>query len=358
MSLKVGLDIQVLQSHERSGYGYYVEGLFQALQDQAPHDIKIIGLKSRWPTNLSTWPRWYHDRFELNQLATATGVDIIHQPCFSAPKSRQKVVWTLHDLRQTVLHEAMGLPATLYWEKWLPYSARYADQVVVTSNATKNDAIKYLGLASAKMKLITIGLPLGLHAWRPNPELMVCFKEKFKLTEPYFATLGSTQPIKNYPFLIDVFVVLRQAYNRKCQLVIIGSKSWGYGEIQAKLAEHKLIEGQDVVITGYVEDNYKWQLLAESDAFLFPSRYEGFGIPPIEAQAVGTPVLCADNSSLPWVVGDGAILCSATDVKTWLVGYDKLTQTRATLIKNGLENVKRFDWSKIAQEWLALYCSL
>lgn len=357
--LKVGLDIQVLQSQERSGFGYYVDGLYRSvIEFSSQHDIEMIGLKSRWTDSLPTVKRWWHDRFELTGLASKQGVDIIHQPCFSAPKSGKKVIWTLHDLRSIILNEQMSIPAGLYWKKWLPYSARYANQIVATSENTKKDGVKYLGLDPDSIKVITIGLPQILKTWKPGAGILKEAQIKFGVTGPFFSTLGTIQPIKNYPFLIDVFAALRKEFNLTHQLVIIGGKGWDYPNVKSKLAEQDLHEGKDVVITGYASDDEKWNLISASDAFLFPSLYEGFGIPPLESQAVGTPVLCADNSSLPLVVGDGAILASATDVKTWVEGYAKLTKDRADLIENGLKNVKRFDWDTIALEWIKVYKSL
>lgn len=359
--LKVGLDIQVLQCHERSGFGYYVDGLYRSLVELASNlkqDVEIIGLESQWTESLPTVKRWWHDRFELASVASQQGVDSIHQPCFSAPKSGKKVIWTLHDLRSIILREQMSIPASLYWKKWLPYSARYADQIVATSENTKKDGIKYLGLDPDSIKVITIGLPKALEAWKPHGGILDEARLKFGVTGPFFSSLGTIQPIKNYPFLIDVFVALRQEFKLNHQLVIIGGKGWDYPNVRAKLAEHDLKEGKEVVITGYVTDDEKWNLISASDTFLFPSLYEGFGIPPLEAQAVGVPVISADNSSLPWVVGDGAVLASARDVKTWISGYEMLTKDRSTLIKNGLTNVNRFDWNAIALEWIKLYTSL
>lgn len=357
--IKVGVDIQVLQSQERSGFGYYVDGLYQSLLKVAAEEkVEIVGLESRWSEGLATHKRFLHDRFEVAQIANKQGVDLIHQPCFSAPKSNKKTIWTLHDLRQIILDEPMSVPAAMYWKKYLPYSARYADTIVATTESTRNDAVKYLGLQKQQIKVITIGLPHALLGWKPSDDMATSLKQKFGLTGQFLTSLGTIQPIKNYPFLIDVFVALRREHKLKHQLVIIGGKGWDYVNVQKKLQEHRLEEGKDVVITGYATDDEKWQLLHSSEAFLFPSLYEGFGIPPIEAQALGTPVLSSDNSSLPWVLGNSAVLCSATDVASWVRGYDRMINDRTDLIKAGKDNVKRFNWDDIAREWCALYRSL
>ncbi len=358
MKRKVGFDIQVLQGKEPSGFGYYVSGLWQALQEQPSKTIELVGLKSKWDHDLSTLERWQHDRLELANLAQRAAVDIIHQPCFSAPKSDKKVIWTIHDLRQIVLNERMSLPAALYWKKWLPYAARYADTIIATSENTRQDAARYLRLPLESIRVITIGLPQALYTWRMSAAEKEKVVKKFGLTKPFFSSMGTIQPIKNYPFLVSVFAALKREYNLPHQLVLIGKKGWDYPAVKARLQETGLVEGQDVIITDYVTDDEKWALMQSSEAFFFPSLYEGFGIPPIEAQYLGVPVLSSDTSSLPWVVGDGGLLCSPTDINSWLTAYGELDKKRTDLIAQGRKNVARFDWQTIAKEWLDLYESI
>ncbi len=354
----VGIDIQILQSGEHSGYGYYLSGLYQALEKQAPQSINIVGLTSKWERDLSTVERFWHDRFEVPRVAAKAGVDILHQPAFSAPKSNKNVIWTLHDLRAIVRNEAMSLPASLYWKKWLPYSSRYADVIVCTSENTRQDAVKVLGLNPDTIPIIPVGVPQELVDWTYDEGLGRMIKTKFKITEPFFSSVGTIQPIKNYPFLIDVFVALRQEYKLKHQLVIIGKKGWDYDAVVARLKQHNLEEGKEVIITGYVTDDEKWSLVHQSEAFLFPSLYEGFGIPPLEAQALSVPVLAANNSSIPGVVGDGALLCSDSEVTTWLNAYEKLTREKKTLLAAGKQNITHYYWNAIADQWLKLYQTL
>lgn len=352
--MRVGLGAQVLQSQEHSGFGYYANGLYKALLAQKDKDIEIVLLESKWARDLSTLERFYHDRFELPKVGEEKDVDIIHQPVFSCPKSSKKVIWTLHDLRPLIVNEPMSLPASMYWKKWLPYSARYATQIVYTSQNSRHDGVKYLGLSS-ELPIIPVGIPQEVVDWHKDNENKKKNLQKFALHQPYFSTLGTIQPIKNYPFLLDVFARLRQEFNLQHQLVIIGKKGWDYDAVKQKLVEHKFEEGKEVIITGYVSDDEKWSLMQDSEAFLFPSLYEGFGIPPLEAQALGVPLISANNSSLPEVVGDGGVLASATEVDSWLVAYNELQDKKQAIVKAGKKNIERFFWDKIAKEWLDLY---
>lgn len=356
--LKIGIDTQVLQYKEASGFGFYVENLYQALLLGKPNDIKIVGLKSQWEENLPTWKRWYHDRFELPMQAQKHDIAILHQPCFSCPKYNKKVVWTLHDLRPLVLKEPMSLPASLYWRNWLPYSAHHADQIVCISENTRQDAIKHLHIPQEKIEVIPVGVPQSTLAWQFNSKKAYEYKEKFKINQPYFCTVATLQPIKNIPFLIDIFVALRREFNVNYQLVIIGKKSWDYDNVVKRLVDHHLTEGKEVIITDYVSEDEKLSLMHESEVFLFPSLYEGFGIPPIEAQAIGVPVIASDVSSLPDVVGDGGILCSPNNTNDWVKAYERLQKERSQLITRGQQNIKRFYWDTIAKQWLDVYTNL
>lgn len=353
--IRVGIDLQALQTKAATGFGYYVRGLYPALLAAQPSDLEIIGLKSRLDRDLSTPERWYHDAFELPRLAEAAQVDVLHQPTFSCPKSKAKVVWTLHDLRPLIIDEAMSLTASLYWRHWLPHTSRYADMIVCTSEHTRQDAFRYLGLSAGRIEIIPLGVPEAVLTWPYNAKTAKKIKEKFALTKPYFTSLGTIQPSKNFPFLIDVFAALRRQYALDYQLVIIGRRGWDYPALARRLAYHHLQEGQEVIVTDYVSDNDKWALLHDSEVFLFPSRYEGFGIPPLEAQALNIPVIASNVSSIPWVVGDGGLLANPAETKTWVTAYETLIKSRQELIAAGKANLQRFRWAKIAEMWLALY---
>ncbi len=353
--MRIGLDTQVLSASHASGFGYYVSGLLQALQSESEPGTTLVPLSSRWKGDLSTPQRWYHDFREVDQQAHKVKVDLIHQPSFSCPRSNLPVVWTIHDLRAITANESMSWQAALYWKYWLPRSHRFATQIVCTSENTRWDLATLLHLDTTSIPIIPVGLPQEVKTWRYNAATGGATQKKFGITGSYFASVGTIQPVKNFPFLVDVLVALRQNYDISHQLVLIGKKGWDYPAVAQKIASHGLIEGRDVIITDYVSDEEKWSLIHDAEAFLFPSRYEGFGIPPIEAQSIGTPVMVADNSSLPEVIGDGGIRCATSEVMSWVAGYQQLTQSTATLVRKGKANCERFEWSAIAGQWLDCY---
>lgn len=355
--LKVGFDRQAALTQKPTGLAVVVSSLLTALQ-QEDSSIEIVPLTGKISHELSTAERFWHDRFELPQLANRAGVDVLHQPAFSCPKWRGPVVWTLHDLRPVTSQERMALPASTYWKKWLPYSARFASRIVCTTNHVAEEVKRVLKIDPAKLSVIGLGLPDGLSEFRSQPAHAERLRQQYSLTGAYFSCVATIQPIKNIPFLIRVFAALRRQFKLTHQLVIIGNKSWDYPAVQRAIQAEGLIENKDVIITGFVSDQDKWQLLSESAALMFPSLNEGYGLPPLEAQALGVPVIASDAGAMPEVLGNGAIFASPTDVESWLTAYERLGRERDDLLKAGRANQQRHDWRKVATEYRSLYREL
>lgn len=162
----------------------------------------------------------------------------------------------------------------------------------------------------------------------------------------YILYLGRGDERKNINGLIKAFKILKEKYNMPQKLVLAGPNI-GY-HIPKDLED-------EVHFTGYVEEDKKWELLRNADVFVFPSFYEGFGIPIIEAQKVGTPVACSDTSSLPEIVGDSALMFNPyhhTEIAEAIYKILSQPQFKEELIRRGFENVKRFSWLKTAEETL------
>lgn len=355
--MRIGLDLQALQTNQATGLGYYLKGLHQALMAQDAGG-EIVGLKGRYQQELTTYQRFLHDRFELPRLARQAKVDVLHQPGFSCPKASMPVVWTLHDLRPITANEKMSLTASWFWKWWLPRSARYADAIVCVSESTKADAERYLPLTNKRVEVIPVGVPEEVFEWQESEDEATQTQSKFHLTQPYIVAVGTIQPIKNYPILPEVLVKLRQQSGQNYQLVIIGKKGWGYPALAEAIKRAGLIENQDIIVTDYVSEAEKYSLIKQSKVLVMPSLYEGFGIPIVEAQALGVPALVSNISSMPEVAGTGQLTAAPQNVDSWVRGLIELEAQRPNLIDQGKKNIERFRWSNIAKQWLELYRSL
>lgn len=355
--MRIGLDLQALQTNQTTGLGYYLKGLHQALTAQEDGET-IVDLKGRYQQELTTYQRFLHDRFDLPRLAKESKVDVLHQPGFSCPKASMPVVWTLHDLRPITANEKMSLTASWFWKWWLPRSAGYADVIVCVSESTKADAKRYLPLANKRVEVIPVGVPEEVFEWRESEDEAKQTQNKFHLNGPYIAAVGTIQPVKNYPILPEVLLKLRQQSRKNYQLVIIGKKGWGYQALAEAIKKAGLIENQDIVVTDYVSEAEKYSLMKHANVLVMPSFYEGFGIPIVEAQALGVPVLVSNTSSMPEVAGTGQLTADPRDSDSWVKGLVELEAQRPNLIDQGKKNIERFRWNNIAKQWLKLYRSL
>lgn len=350
---RVGIDIQATLTSRPSGLAVYVRSLIESLSEHANGRIEIVPLQGRFKTDLNTWQRYYHDRFELGQLAARAKIDILHQPAFSCPRSSKPVIWTVHDLRPIVSNEAMSLTARWYWKKHLPRSARWATKIVCTSESAKQEVQQIIHPAK-EPSVIGMGLPVGIESFKFDRERHQRLCGAHAITGSYIVSVGTLQPIKNFPFLIKVFHRLLQEQPNQ-QLVIIGDKGWGYEEVRRAIATTGMVEGKDVVITGFISDTDKWSLVSQAKDFLFPSLNEGYGLPPLEAQYLGVPVISSPAGALKSVLGEGAIFAPPTDLESWLAGAKELERKRQTLTAAGRQNVARHSWEQVAREWLTTY---
>lgn len=234
-----------------------------------------------------------------------------------------------------------------YWTKW---SARRAAKIITISQFSKKDIIKTYQIKPEK---VVISYPGYKEIKNKNlkPKIL---KDKYGITKDYLLYLGTLKPSKNIKGLIKAYHILRSQYPN-IQLVIAGKKGWIYKDIFALVEKLKLKDR--VVFTGFVSDKEKEILLASAKAFVLPSFWEGFGIPVLEAMAVGTPVICSRVASLPEVAAKAAIYIdnpnSIDSIYQAMLKMVKLEdKERKDLIKAGLEQSSKFSWQKTANQTL------
>lgn len=357
--MKIGIDIQTTLG-EKTGFGFYVENLI--------NNLKKIDTKNNYSffkpdtsTDLSAPQRLIWDQLKIPQKAKIAKVDILHQPCFSAPIFyRGKVIVTIHDIIAILYGKDIPFYSRMFFSKIMPYSYHRADKIITISEHTKNDIIKYLKIPQDKIKVIYsaagdefFSQPVGgLSVLNHKIEAV---KKKYKISGKYLIHIGTLNPRKNLSFLIKVFSqVIKQFPDY--QLVITGKKGWYYQGLFDSVKELGL--ESKVIFTGYIEDKEKPLLYKGATIFVFPSLYEGFGLPPLEAMASGCPVISSNTSSLPEILGSAGILLSPSDELAWVrsiksVLSDKKIQNN--LSKQGILQAKKFSWEKTARETLEVY---
>jgi len=273
------------------------------------------------------------------------------------PRISGKVLNTVHDLTWLRFPETMDKKNLRRIERDIDYSIGRSDRILTISEFSKREIIDLLGVSEEKIRL----LPCAATDM-PEAADWAEVKRKHNLTRPYLLYVGNIEPRKNLSRLLQAFDLLKSEQGIAEQLVIAGGSGWGSAEFQQTLQRMKHTE--DVVQVGYVEPAVKRALYANAAAFVFPSLYEGFGIPPLEAMSCGCPVVCTNAASLPEVVGEAAELVDPLDVQSiaggiWRVVSDREYADKLRLA--GFGQVEKYSWEqsaarfkKICQEVLGL----
>jgi glycosyltransferase involved in cell wall biosynthesis len=297
---------------------------------------------------------WTQTRFAWEMLRAKP--DILFMPMHSLPflrSKKTKTIITIHDLAFKFFPDHFPKKDLRRLNFFTDYAVRNSDKLIAISNSTKNDLLKiYPKINAGKIKVIYHGYDKDLFNENVSEDRAQEVKSKYKINFPrYIVYVGAIQPRKNIDTLIDAFESVRQndAYN-DLGLVIAGELGWLYDEIVAKIKKTK-----NIIVTGRFETNELPALLKGASVSVYPSLYEGFGIPIIESMACGTPVIVANNSSLSEVAGGAGLLFDTKSSSVLAESLLKILENdtlRNSLRKKGLERAKHFSWEQCARETL------
>ena len=340
--------------------------LFYAAGGLAPDSAYIADLRQicdthanvrRVPIPLS--PRrltqfWQRLRVPLPIELFTGRLDLLHAPDFVLPPTRAHTLVTIHDLSFLVHPECAEPSMVRYLTDAVPRGLRRANVILADSQATRNDLARLLAVDPARVELVYPGVeprfcPLPAATTEP-------VRRRLSLPDHFVLFVSTLEPRKNLVRLLEAFAQVVQTDNSNLHLVIAGRRGWLYEDIFAAIDRLQL--HARVQLLDYVHDKDLPALYNLAAAFVYPSIYEGFGIPPLEALACGTPTVVADNSSLPEVVGDAAVLVSAEDVGSIASGIARVVSDaalRARLRAAGPAQARKFTWEQAAQRVLACY---
>ncbi len=270
-----------------------------------------------------------------------------------APKSL-KVIITVHDLVAFLFPASHNAKAVLIERLTLRRAIKKAARIFVVSENTQKDLLKRFKYPHSHIHLVPCA-PSDFFREPVKPEEIAKFKAKYKLPEQFILAVGTLEPRKNFGTLIKSFVLIKAKLPHS-KLVIVGKKGWKYSHIEDKLKEFKL--ENEVIFPGYLDGEDLKKMYAAATVFVFPSLYEGFGIPPLEAMACGCPVVSSNVASLPEVVGDAGILIepkNARKIADSVISLIENDQIRNMLIERGLRRAEKFSWQKSAEAALAVF---
>jgi glycosyltransferase involved in cell wall biosynthesis len=295
------------------------------------------------------FPRlWTHVRLALEVARRPP--DVLFVPSHVLPLwTAVPAVATVHDLGYRAFPEAHPTRQRWYLDWSTRHNARTARIVLADSEATRDDLVRYYRISRSK---IVVAYP-GFERLRPvtDPGVIAAAKGRYAipLQADYFLHIGTLQPRKNLERLVQAFSGLENA-PREVRLVLAGKKGWLYEALFREVRRLGLEES--VTFTGYIDQADKAALLSGALGYVFPSLWEGFGFPALEAQACDTPLICSRNASLPEVAGTGALFVDPMDVAGWTAAMTRLLhdeELRSDLVARGRHNRERFSWRTTAE---------
>lgn len=366
--MRICIDIQPAIG-QRAGVGRYTKNLVEHLGDFAGRDelsmfyfdFKGRGLAFDPPHTRNASCRWIPGRLVQQSWKRlhwppfdwfAGAADVYHFPNFAIPPlSRGCKVVTIHDMSFARYPQFAEERNLRYLTSVIAQTAGRADAIITDSRFSAAEITECLHVPPEQVFPIHLGI--APECRRSSPEATSALRRQLGLLRPYILTVGTLEPRKNIPFLIDLFEQL-PAFDG--DLVIAGMRGWKYEPILHRMQSSRL--APRIRYLEYVEDRHLPALYSGAEAFVTPSFYEGFGFPPLEAMACGTPVVSSSGGSLAEVLGDSALVLPEFRIDAWQDAVTAIltdTTLRQRLIESGLARAQRYDWRETARQTFEIY---
>ena len=326
----------------------------QQTPDSLHPEVSNVSIRRLSPPR--TAPFVWNQLYLPTQLLTGE-FDLVHSPVsppvFVTP--RTPYVVTVHDLTFEFYPETMTWFARSYWSLCTRHGLGNADTIITVSESTKRDFVAEYGVSTERVTAVPLAIGEGLNRSVTDDERRAVLAQ-YAVQEPYLLYVGTIEPRKNLKRLIKAFDRARTETGCDHQLVIVGKKGWLFDDVFAVVRDRGLED--EIVFTGFVPDDHLPAFYDAADGFVFPSLYEGFGLPPLEAMAYGAPVVVSNSSSLPEVVGDAGLLVDPESVDSIADGIAQLVtdpELRAELGARGVRRAQTFSLDRLADRTLGVY---
>ena len=368
--MRIGIDARKLRDY---GIGTYVRNLLRQLarldgaddyvvfcRDHDFETVSVLGQRFK-PVREEAGNYSMREQVAIPIDVRREGIELFHAPHYVLPPLTPcRSVVTIHDCIH--LRFPQYLPSRLgyaYARAQMWSATHRAARVITVSEASKRDILRYFRVAESRIDVIYNAIDDRF--WQaPDPEEIDRVRQRYQLTAPFVLYAGNIKPHKNLERLIEAFHLLRQdAAFKDVQLLIIGDEVSKYANLRRAVHRHKL--HKHVRFFGFVPDRTLAALYRLANAFVFPSLYEGFGLPPLEAMASGTPVITSNVSSLPEVVGDAAVMIDPYEPAAIADAMQRVLTDealRADLRRRGLARAREFSWERSVARVREIYAEV
>ncbi len=368
--LTIGIDASRAVIAQRTGTEHYSASLLAALTtlpEAEKHNFRLyvnmmsadeareglgFDLPPNWQVVAAPFPRmWTHLRLSWEMLRRPPGLLFVPSHVVPLWHPRRSVV-TVHDLGYLEYPQAHTRFSRFYLHLSTLFSSRSARRVIAISEATKRDLVRHYRVPPGKINVIYHGRD-PIFAPVDDAARKAEVGAKYGVREPYCIHVGTLQPRKNLGLLIEAWDILRGNIEQPPQLLLAGKRGWLYESLFEMVQARGLTEL--VRFADYVERDDLPALYSGALALTFPSLYEGFGLPPLEAMSCGTPVIASTATSLPEVVGDSGLLLDPHDPHPWAEAVQRLTREpglQSELRRKGRERAAHFTWERCARQTL------
>lgn len=364
---------------ERSGIGQFAKRLVEAYHKQYPkQQLRLFGFKFisrkfvppiprdktlgyrliRWlPGRVYTGSFKNNLPIPIDALVGAGRKDVVIFPNFVRWPLliNRRSISFIHDLSFVHYGEYSSPPNRAYMMKYVPRTIERSQHLVTISENSKKEIMEHFKVPADKISIVHPFIDESMFNPRPAAEI-TAIRKKFNLHDKYILFVSSLEPRKNVMGILQAYAALPKALQEEYGLVLAGGKGWLNEKIHAR-ADTLVNDGLNIIRTGYVADEDLPALFSGASLFVFPSFYEGFGIPPLEAMACGVPVIAANNSSLPEVVGDAAELLDAKDTKQITKAIESVLKDsvkRKAMVAKGYAQAKKFSPEHSAKQLQAV----
>lgn len=367
--MKIGIDASRAFLAKRTGIEEYSYQVIKHLRNELCDQEVVLYVRKQWKNKNGKWkicaqeidfelpknwrvkglwaPRlWTQVRLSLEMLFHRP--DVLFIPAHTVPfiHPRETIV-TIHGLEYEFCPEGYSWWERLYMRFSIRHSVRWASHVIAVSENTQHDLMQLYHVPAEKIGVIYEGIGKMVE---DSQSMLEEKQSNNSLSSLFFLFVGRLEKRKNVARIIEAFAIFKKKTRLPHRLVLVGKPGYGYKKIKDQISKSKY--QTDIVELGYVSEAEKWVLLKKAEALVFPSLYEGFGLPILEAQMVGTPVVTSTTSSLPEIAGGGAFLVDPTrskELSRALVSVATDERRRAGIINEATQNVDRFSWVRCAR---------